>query len=60
MSPELLAIIVVGLSNVAGSAFLRGLHRAVADLRERLARLEGWFEGFTRYEPAAPGTASPA
>ena len=37
MSPELLAIIVVGLSNVAGSAFLRGLHRAVADLRERMA-----------------------
>ena len=37
MSPELLAIIVVGLSNVAGSAFLRGLHRAVADLLERMA-----------------------
>ena len=55
MSPELVAIIVVGLSNIAGLPFLRGLHRGVADLRERMARLEGLFEGFTRREPAAPG-----
>ena len=56
MSPELIAIIVVGLSNVAGLAFLWGLHRDVADLRERMARLEGLFEGFARWETAAPGT----
>ena len=54
MSPELTAIIVVGLSNVAGLAFLWGLHRDVADLRERMARIEGLFEGFTRRETAPP------
>ena len=52
MSPEFIAIIVVGLSNVAGLGFLWGLHRDVADLRERMARLEGLFEGFTRRESA--------
>ena len=36
----------------------RGLRRDVADLRERMARLEGLFEGFTRREPAAPGTVA--
>ena len=54
MSPELTAIIVVGLSNVAGLAFLWGLHRDVTDLRERMARIEGLFEGFTRRESAPP------
>lgn len=34
---------------------LAGLHRDVADLRERMARLEGLFDGFTRREPAAEG-----
>ena len=58
MSPELIAIIVVGLSNVAGLAFLWGLHRDVADLRGRMARLEGLFEGFTRRDPAAPGAGT--
>ena len=33
---------------------LRELRRDVADLRERMARLEGLFEGFTRREPAPP------
>ena len=32
-----------------------GIHRDMADLRERMARLEGLFEGFTRRETAAPG-----
>ena len=36
-----------------------GIRREFADLRERMARLEGLFEGlfegFTRREPAAPG-----
>lgn len=40
MSPELIAIIIVGLSNAASLAFLWGLHRDVAGLRERMARLE--------------------
>ena len=54
MSPEFIAILVVGVSGIAGRAFLWGLHRDVADLRERMARLEGWFEGFTRRESAPP------
>ncbi len=47
MSPEFIAIIIVGLSNAASLAFLWGLHRDVAGLRERMVRLEGLFEGFT-------------
>ena len=35
-----------------------GIHRDMADLRERMARLEGLFEGFTRRDPAAPGTGT--
>ena len=34
---------------------IAGLHRDVGDLRERMARIEGLFEGFTRREShAAP------
>lgn len=29
-------------------AFLWNLHRDIADLRERMARLEGLFDGFTK------------
>ena len=32
---------------------IAGVHRDVADLRERMARLEGLFEGFTRREPTS-------
>lgn len=39
-------ISIVGV--VAILAFLWNLHRDVADLRERMARLEGLFEGFMR------------
>jgi len=53
MSPELIAIIIVGLSNAASLAFLWGLHRDVAGLRERMARIEGLFEGFTARTTAA-------
>lgn len=53
MSPELIAIIIVGLSNAASLAFLWGLHRDVAGLRERMARLEGLLEGFTARTTAA-------
>ena len=37
---------------------IAGVHRAVADLRERMARLEGLFEGFTRRETAPPPPAA--
>ena len=55
MSPEMLAIIG---SAIALAAIIvpgqRGLHRDIADLRERMARLEGLLEGFTRRE-SSPG-----
>lgn len=53
MSPEFIAIIIVGLSNAASLAFLWGLHRDVAGLRECMVRLEGLFEGFTARTTAA-------
>ncbi len=34
--------------------FQRDVHRDIADLRERMARLEGLFEGFTRSTPQQP------
>ena len=37
---------------------IAGVHRDVADLRERMARLEGLFEGFTRRESASPPSAA--
>lgn len=39
--------IVVGVG-IAILGFLWNLHRDVADLRERMAKIEGLFEGFTR------------
>ena len=54
MSPSDWITIGVG---VAILAFLWNLHRDVADLRERMARLEGLFEGFTRREPPPPSGA---
>ena len=39
--------IVAGVG-VAILAFLWNLHRDFADLRERMAKIEGLFEGFTR------------
>ena len=51
MSPELIA--VIGAAIALAAAILSGQHamrRDVADLRERMARLEG----FTRREPAPP------
>ena len=48
MSPELIAIL----------GFLWTLYRDVAGLRERMVRLEGLFEGFTRRK-SAPGTGTP-
>ena len=61
MSPELIAIIT---ASVVILGFLRNLHRDIAgvhrdvgDLRERMARLEGLFEGFTRSGSAPPPSA---
>lgn len=49
MTPETLGYVnLIGI--VAAIAFLWGLHRDVADLRERMARLEGLFDGFTKGE----------
>ena len=53
MSPEFIAIVIVGLSNAAALGFLWSLSRDVGDLRGRMARLEGLFEGFTRREGPA-------
>ena len=58
MSPEIIAIIGSAIALAAailpGQYAMRrdiaGLHRDIADLRERMARLEGLFEGFTRRE----------
>ena len=62
MNPDTIAIIVaiigtgiaLGLIIVPGQ---RDLRRDVAGLRERMARLEGLFEGFTRRDesPSARG-----
>ena len=62
MSPELIAIIGAAIALAAailpGQSAMRrdiaGLHRGIADLRERMARIEGLFEGFTRRETVAP------
>ena len=63
MSPDTIAIVVaiIGTGIALGLLIvpsLRELRRDVADLRERMARLEGLFEGFTRREPAAPGSGT--
>ena len=55
VSPELIAII--GAVIALAAVILPGQHamrRDIADLRERMARLEGLFEGFTRRESAPP------
>ena len=62
MSPDTITIVIAIIGTGAALAGLivpglRQLHRDVADLRERMARLEGLFEGFTRGEtvPRARG-----
>ena len=59
MSPDTLTIVIaiVGTGLVLAGLIvpsLRELRRDAADLRERMARLEGLFEGFIRRDPAAP------
>jgi hypothetical protein len=56
MTPEFWAIIAVGVAITGvgvsglGLGFLayRGLHSDIADLRERMAKLEGAMDGFTK------------
>ena len=43
---------------VAILAFLWNLHRDTGDLRERMARLEGLFDGFTRHPSPATNKTS--
>ena len=68
MSPELIAIITASVvilgflwnlhRDMAGiHRDIAGVHRDVGDLRERMARLEGLFEGFTRSGSAPPPSA---
>ena len=54
MSAELIATITAAVA-LPGS--LRNLHRDIGELRERMARIEGLFEGFTRCEQPPAGAA---
>ena len=59
MSSDTIAIVIAILGTGIALAVLivpslRELRRDVSDLRERMARLEGLFEGFTRRETAPP------
>ena len=65
MSPELVAIITAAVvilgflwnlhRDLAGiHRDINGVHRDIGDLRERMARIEGLFEGFTRRETSPP------
>ena len=49
MDPEFFILLTV---QVAVLGFVWTLHRDIADLRERMARLEGLFEGFTKQQPS--------
>ena len=63
MSPETVTIVVaiIGTGMVLAGLIvpsLRELRRDTADLRERMARLEGLFEGFSRRDPATSGSGT--
>lgn len=50
MNLELVLAAIAGIGTpvlFANFGFLWGIHRDIGDLRERMARLEGLFEGFT-------------
>ena len=55
MTPEFWAIIAVG-AGVFGSHLI--LHRDIAALRERMAKLEGAVDGFMRGQSGAGGAKS--
>lgn len=61
LTPVIAAVVAVfGTANIALLGWLvaeqrimrRDMHRDIGDLRERMARLEGLFEGFTKREAA--------
>ena len=53
MSGEWITVLAVGTTlDVAILGFMWGLHRDMSNLRERMARLEGLFQGFTGRQPA--------
>ena len=55
LSPEIIAVVGTGIALAATILpSLHSLRRDVTDLRERMARLEGLFEGFTGRQPADP------
>ena len=61
----IVSVVAVGATVGIGLAtlILPSLHemrRDIADLRERMARLEGLFEGFTRRRGAEPSADAPA
>lgn len=73
MSPEIYAVIGAAIAlaavilpgqyamrrDIAGlHRDINGIHRDIGDLRERMARLEGLFEGFTRQPAPEPGSGS--
>ena len=63
MSSDTIAIVIamIGTGVVLAGLIvpsLRELRKDVADLRERMVRLEGLFEGFIRREPTMPGTGT--
>ena len=52
MTPEMIAIIGVGVALLSATLpFNLYLITQVANLRERMARIEGLFEGFTGRQP---------
>ena len=53
------ATVGIGLATLILPA-LREMRRDIANLRERMARLEGLFEGFTRRGGPGPSADAPA
>ena len=61
----IVSVVAVGATVGIGLATLilpslREMRRDIADLRERMARIEGLFEGFTRRGGAGPSAGAPA
>ena len=61
----IVSVVAVGATVGIGLAILilpalREMRRGIADLRERMARLEGLFEGFTRRGGPGPSADAPA
>ena len=53
------ATVGIGLATLILPA-LREMRRDIADLRERMAKLEGLFDGFTRRDRTGPSVGAPA